>query len=397
MAEYEISGIQLAACAAGIKKNGKPDLSLYTWGEDAAVAAVFTQNAFCAAPVQISRRHLSNTTRGLLINAGNANAGTGVKGIKDAEFCCALVASQIGCEASQILLCSTGVIGEYLPVEKFQSAMPKLAQALQSSHWPDAAQAIMTTDTKPKLRSVDFSLGGKRCRISAIAKGAGMIRPNMATLLSFIASDVNIAQAPLQQALAHAVNLSYNRISVDGDTSTNDSCIAVATGHAGNPRIAESHGSDFVEFQNALVALCQDMAKDLVRDGEGATKLVNVRVEDAASAAEAARVAEAVAHSPLVKTALFAADPNWGRILAAVGRSGIENFNISQVRIFLDQVLIADKGARAESYQESQAKAVMDKTEFDIRICLGRGTAQFQMWTCDFSYDYVKINAEYRS
>jgi len=397
MTQFDISGIQLAAGTAGIKKNGKPDISLYVWDEDSQVAAVFTQNAFCAAPVQLSRRHLSNAPRALLINAGNANAGTGAQGLKDAEFCCALVASQLGCEATQVLLCSTGVIGEYLPVEKFQSAMPKLAQGLQASHWPEVAQAIMTTDTRPKLHTRQLQLSGKPCRITAIAKGAGMIRPNMATLLSFIGTDVNIAQAVLQQALNQAVDYSYNRITVDGDTSTNDTCVAVATGRAGNSRINSVTDSDFAVFQSALSELCQALAKDLVRDGEGATKLVNVTVEDAATEKEAAAVAEAVAHSPLVKTALFAADPNWGRILAAVGRSGVDNLNVNLVRIFLDQVLIADNGGRAPSYQESQAQAVMDKAEFDIRICLGRGTASYQLWTCDFSYDYVKINAEYRS
>ena len=397
MAQFEISGLKLAATAAAIKKNGKPDLSLYTWNEDSQVAAVFTQNAFCAAPVIVSRRHLQKSPRALLINAGNANAGTGTRGIQDAEFCCALVASQLGCEAEQVLLCSTGVIGEYLPVQKIQSAMPGLAQSLQQTQWPEAARAIMTTDTQPKFQQRELQLSAHRCSIGGIAKGAGMIRPNMATLLSFIATDVNIAQAPLQQALRHAADQSFNRITVDGDTSTNDTCIAVATAHAGNSLIDSVDHPDFNAFQNALSELCQALAKDLVRDGEGATKLVNVMVEEAADAQEALRVAEAVAHSPLVKTALFAADPNWGRILAAVGRAGIENFNINTVRIFLDQVLIADNGARAESYQEADAQTVMDRAEFDIRICLGRGTARHNLWTCDFSYDYVKINAEYRT
>ena len=397
MEQHDISGISLAATAAGIKKNGRADLSLYVWDSESSVAAVFTRNAFCAAPVTLSRKHLANMPRALLINAGNANAGTGARGLKDAQFCCALVASQLACEEEQILLCSTGVIGEYLPVQKIQSAMPGLINGLQETNWSQAAQAIMTTDTRPKLRSREFNIGQKAARISAIAKGAGMIRPNMATLLSFVATDVNIAREPLQQALQAAVNVSYNRISVDGDTSTNDTCIAVASCHLNNARIDSIEHPDYAAFVAILSELLQDLAKDLVRDGEGATKLINVRVEQAANEAEAARVADAVAHSPLVKTALFAADPNWGRILAAVGRSGIENFNIEAVRIFLDQVLIADHGARAESYQESAAKAVMDKAEFDIRICLGRGSAHYQMWTCDFSYDYVKINAEYRS
>jgi len=397
MTAFEIPGIQLAASAAGIKKNGKPDLSLYSWDQDCQVAGVFTQNAFCAAPVLLSRQHLPFSPRALLINSGNANAGTGERGMKDAEFCCALVASQLGCEASQVLLCSTGVIGEYLPVDKIQSAMPRLAENLRSSNWPQAAEAIMTTDTQPKWRTKTVTLGATDCRISGIAKGAGMIRPNMATLLSFIASDANISQSALQQALRHAAELSFNRITVDGDTSTNDSCIAVASARAGNAPIDSDNHPDFAQFQGALIELCQELAKDLVRDGEGATKLVNVRVEQAASQDEAARVADAVAHSPLVKTALFAADPNWGRILAAVGRAGIENFDIAPVRLFLDQVLIAEHGGRAQSYREADAQAVMDQAEFDIRIILGRGSAEYQLWTCDFSYDYVKINAEYRS
>lgn len=396
MTAHAISGIRLAATAAGIKKNGKPDLSLYQWDPDSTVAAVFTQNAFCAAPVSLSKQHLSQRPRALLINAGNANAGTGAQGAKDAEFCCDMVSSQLGCEARQVLLCSTGVIGEYLPLEKFQSALPGLAQALKEDAWPAAATAIMTTDTRPKLRSVELNLGGSQCRITGICKGSGMIHPNMATMLSFIGTDVKIPQALLQQALQQAVSYSFNRISVDGDTSTNDTCIMVASGHAA-VAIETKDQASYADFVAALTALCVDLAKDMVRDGEGATKLVNVMVEDAASEQEAALVANSIARSPLVKTALFAADPNWGRILAAVGNSGLEALNINEVRIFLDQVLIAEQGARAKSYAEQQAQAVMDQAEFSIRVCLGRGQASYQIWTCDFSYDYVKINAEYRT
>ena len=398
MTDHNISGIRLAAAKAGIKKNKNLDLVLVEFSRGSQVAAVFTRNAFCAAPVALARKHLQHASpRALLINAGNANAGTGVRGTKDAEFCCALVASQVGCEAVEVIPFSTGVIGEYLPTEKIQSAMPSLAAGLAEGGWPDAALGIMTTDTRPKLISKDFVINGTQCRITGMAKGSGMIKPDMATLLSFIATDVSVEAALLQSCLERAVELSFNRITVDGDTSTNDSCLLVATGEKSGAHIADETSAAYLTFVDALVELCEDLAKECVRDGEGATRLVTVRVDSARDHDEAEAVATTVANSPLVKTALFAADPNWGRILAAVGRSGIDGLDVKKVSVYLDDILIAELGARAESYVEAEAQTVMDKPEYTIRISLGRGNVSYHLWTCDFSYDYVKINAEYRS
>lgn len=398
MTAYNISGIRLAATRAGIKKNGKLDLVLIEFNPGTQAAAVFTRNAFCAAPVTLARDHLKRgAPRALLINAGNANAGTGDRGLKDAEFCCAMVASHLGCETDEVIPFSTGVIGEYLPTEKVQSALPDLVAVLDEAAWPQAAAGIMTTDTRPKLMSRTVTIEGASCRITGMAKGSGMIKPNMATLLTFLATDALIGRDLLQDCLQHAVGLSFNRITVDGDTSTNDSCLLVATGANPRFRVEALDSASYRAFSLALTELCQELAKECVRDGEGATRLVTVQVNAAKNAQEAETVATTVAHSPLVKTALFAADPNWGRILAAVGRSGVENLDVRKVDIYLDDVLIAEAGARATSYREAAAKAVMDKPEYQIRIQLGRGTGSYNIWTCDFSYDYVKINAEYRS
>lgn len=392
-----VRGVQLATTAAGIKNNQQQDLVLMQFDPGTVCAGVFTRNAFCAAPVAVAKKHLERAgTRALLINSGNANAGTGSKGLSDAERCCALVADTIDCDRQQVLPFSTGVIGEYLPMDKIETAIRQLPGRRTEDAWLDAAAAIMTTDTVPKAVSRSLRIGSSDVTITGIAKGAGMIRPDMATMLAFLATDACIDSSWLQQALAAAVDGSFNCISVDGDTSTNDACMLAATGAAANP-VLNSDSSEGRLFQQALDDVCLQLAQSIVRDGEGATKFVTVSVGGAASADEARAVAYTVAHSPLVKTALFASDPNWGRVLAAVGRTGITELAIEAVAIYLDDVCIVAGGGRHPDYQEAMGQAVMQQDEITIRITLGRGEAQATVWTTDLSYDYVKINAEYRT
>jgi glutamate N-acetyltransferase/amino-acid N-acetyltransferase len=393
-----IRGVRIAAAAAGIRYRDRDDLVLIELPAGSRCAATFTRNAFCAAPVTVARQHLGSATpRWLLINAGNANAGTGERGLEDARACCNALGALTECRASEVLPFSTGVIGEYLPVDRIVDALPLALDNLAEDAWDSAARAIMTTDTRPKRVTRQVVLGRHRATITGIAKGAGMIRPDMATMLAFVATDAAIATPLLQRSLLTAVNCSFNAISIDGDTSTNDACVLVATGTLDNPPIDDETSTQLADFQHALNAVCSELATAIVRDGEGATKLVSIEVYGGRSAAEARQVADTIAHSPLVKTALFAGDPNWGRILAAVGRAGLEALDIEQVRISLDEVLIVSAGGRDPRYSEEAGRSVMAKDEFSIRVELGRGNASARVLTCDLSYDYVRINAEYRT
>ncbi|MDD2865278.1 MAG: bifunctional glutamate N-acetyltransferase/amino-acid acetyltransferase ArgJ [Methylococcales bacterium] len=391
-----ISGVQLGTANAGIKQTVRDDLLIFQFGEKATCAGVFTQNAFCAAPVHVAKAHLSQSPRWLLINSGNANAGTGEQGMRDANQTCADLAGITGGRAGQVLPFSTGVIGQSLPVEKITVALPNAVTNLAENNWQAAAQAIMTTDTFPKGVSKTIQLDGENVTINGISKGAGMIQPNMATMLSFIATDAKISQPLLQQCLARAAELSFNRITVDGDTSTNDACILIASGESNTPEIL-MNSQNYVIFSDAVLAVAKELAELIVRDGEGATKLMRIVVSEAASDAEAVQVAKTIAHSPLVKTAFFASDPNWGRILAAVGRAGVENMELEKIRIYLDDVCIVRNGGRADDYTEEAGQAVMNQAEIQIGVKLGRGDFSQTVLTCDFSYDYVKINAEYRT
>jgi glutamate N-acetyltransferase/amino-acid N-acetyltransferase len=393
-----IAGIRLATVDAEIKNNDRDDMVLIEAVEGSQVAAVYTQNAFCAAPVIICKRHQSlKPSRYLLINAGNANAGTGEQGYNAALRCCEQLAKLANVDAEQVLPFSTGVIGQQLPLEKMTSALPSLFDKLASDNWFNAANGIMTTDTIAKAISKQIDLDGQQVTITGIAKGSGMIQPNMATMLSYVATDAAIDKTVLDQLLKQAVNKSFNRITVDGDTSTNDACVLIATAKAKNQVISDSHSESAQTFYAALVEVMQYLAHAIVRDGEGATKFICVDVEQGETAVECRQVAYTIAHSPLVKTAMFASDPNWGRILAAVGRSGLSNFDLTKINIYLGDVCIIRKGEPAEEYTEEAGQTVMDLDEIDIKVELGRGEANDTVWTCDFSYDYVKINAEYRT
>jgi len=391
---YTVAGVRLATAAAGIRKPGRQDVLLIEIPAGTVTAAMFTRNAFCAAPVILAKEHLAHhAPRYLLINSGNANAGTGESGLQAAAQSCRAVAEQCGCDTTEVLPFSTGVLGEPPPVDTIRDVLAPLQQALSEDDWPAAARAIMTTDTVPKLVSRRTTLAGKPVCLTGIAKGAGMIRPDMATMLSFLATDAVLDKDTLQSCLQRAVNKSFNRISVDGDTSTNDAVVLMATGRSGVvPQAAELAG-----FQTMLDEVCTELARAIVRDGEGATKLINIVVEEGGSEQECARVAYAIAHSPLVKTAFFASDPNWGRILAAVGYAGVDELDIAKVRLYLDDVCIVEDGGRSASYSEDKGRRVMQQSEITIRVVLQRGQASTTVWTCDFSYDYVKINAEYRT
>ncbi len=398
LAFQPVPGLLLAAGAAGIRYQGRDDLVVFELPPGAACAAVFTRNAFCAAPVTLARRHLhAGAPRYLLINSGNANAGTGRRGLDDARASCEALARLGDCTPEQVLPFSTGVIGEHLPVERLAAALPAVLERLDPAGWASAARAIMTTDTVPKLVSRQFMLAGRTATLTGIAKGAGMICPNMATMLAFLATDAAVAPDILQSVLQSAADRSFNAITIDGDTSTNDACVLAATGALGNPLIEDAASADFAALQAAVESVCVELATAIVRDGEGATKLVTVQVEQAADLAEARQVAYTIAHSPLVKTALFASDPNWGRILAAVGRAGLADLDIERIRIHLGDVLIVTDGGRAPDYTEAAGAAVMAEPEILIRVALGRGEIETRVLTCDFSYDYVRINAEYRS
>jgi glutamate N-acetyltransferase/amino-acid N-acetyltransferase len=394
---YPVPGIRLGTACAGIRHPDRRDLLVMELDRGSRCAAVFTQNAFCAAPVTLARRHLgSGSPRYLLVNSGNANAGTGRQGLRDAEYCCELLASATGCAPGEVLPFSTGVIGEALPVGKIEARLPDAVASLADTGWEDAAHGILTTDTFPKGASRRFDINGHAVTITGIAKGAGMIRPNMATMLAFIATDAGIDYQLLQACLERAVAGSFNRITVDGDTSTNDACVLVATGKSDMPAImaADSHYATFCE---AVAEICTELAQAIVRDGEGATKFVTVVVDGGRDANECLQVAYTIAHSPLVKTALFASDPNWGRILAAIGRAGVVDLALAGVDIFLDEVCIIRGGEIAAGYSEAAGQQVMNRDDITIRTSLGRGKASERVWTCDLSYDYVRINAEYRT
>ena len=391
---YPVKGFRLGTTKAGIRYSDRKDLVVMEIAEGATVAGVFTKNAFCAAPVQVAKQHLSNVTpRYLVVNTGNANAGNGPQGLVDASLTCQDLAELVNCNEQEVLPFSTGVIGEVLPVDTLIQGLPNALSSLSEDGWADAAEGIMTTDTYPKAVSRQIEYQGEMVAITGIAKGAGMIKPNMATMLAYVATDLAIESDVLQQMLDHAVNQSFNRITVDGDTSTNDACVLIATGQSSASAINEIDA----DIQQAITEAFVELAQALIRDAEGATKFITIAVKGGATEEECLAVAYTVAESPLVKTALFASDPNWGRVLAAVGRAGVDNLDADQVKIYLDDVLIAENGGRAASYTEEQGQTVMDQEDISITIDLTRGKASTQVWTSDLSHDYIKINAEYRT
>ena len=392
-----VPGVRVATAALGGRGEPRDDLTLFELGAGASCAATFTRNAFRAAPVTVASEHLARTApRYLLVNAGNANAGTGARGIEDARRCCVIVAESTGVTAESVLPFSTGVIGEPLSMERFEGAIPAAARRLGEDGWLDAASAIATTDIVPKGASRSVDLGGRSAVVTGIAKGSGMIRPDMATMLAFIATDAAVAPDALGSMVTDAVDASFNRITVDGDTSTNDACVLVATGALGNVPVGEG-APEFRALSEAVGDVARELAHAIVRDGEGATKFVTVEVEEGGSAPECLAVAFTVAHSPLVKTALYASDANWGRILAAVGRAGVVDLDVSRIRIWLNGVCIVSGGGRDAGYTEEAGTQAVSQEEIVIRIALGRGRATDRVWTCDFSHRYVTINAEYRT
>ena len=393
-----IKGISLGTAKAHIKKPNRKDLLLVTIAEGSRVSGVFTQNAFCAAPVLLCKEHLKNESdiRALIINTGCANAGTGEEGILKAKETCQAVSELLSINSRQVLPFSTGVILESLPIDKIKNGLPDTVKNLDPAHWFDAAEAIMTTDIAPKGASRRIKIQDREIFISGVSKGSGMIHPNMATMLSFIATDASINQILLDKLLKEVTQQSFNCITVDGDTSTNDSFILIATGHAGNREIIEED-NDYEILKAAILEVAIELAQAIVRDGEGATKFITIQVESGLDNAECRKVGFAIAHSPLIKTAFFASDPNLGRILAAIGYAGIESLDISKIELYLGDFLVAEKGGRATSYTENQGQEVMKHSEISMRILLNRGHAKATIWTCDFSYDYVKINADYRS
>jgi glutamate N-acetyltransferase/amino-acid N-acetyltransferase len=393
-----VAGIELGWAEAGIRKAARKDLLVVRVADGASIAGVFTQNAFAAAPVLVCREHLAGNrgVRALVVNTGNANAGTGEPGMVAARASCEALAKLIGCDARQILPFSTGVIMEPLPIERLIAGLPQAIGRLGEDHWLQAAQAIMTTDTVPKAVSRRANIAGTTITVTGIAKGAGMIRPNMATMLGFIGTDAAIAPALLQQLTQHLADRSFNCITIDGDTSTNDSFITIATG-CGPVRIESARAASFAALSEVLADVARELAQAIVRDGEGATKFIEVRVEQAATEHEARQVGYAVAHSPLVKTAFFASDPNLGRILAAVGNAGIDGLQPERVQMYLDGVYVVRDGGRHPAYQEEDGQSVMKNSEIVVRLQLGRGRAVASVWTTDLSHEYVSINADYRS
>ena len=400
-----VPGVRLGIAEAGVRKVGRKDLTVILLDEGAAVAGVFTQNRYCAAPVQVCREHLSgiNTSnsatqiRALVINTGNANAGTGAKGLADARATAAALAGLLNLNPQQVLPFSTGVIMENLPVDRIVAGMPAAIADAQAAHWAKAAEGIMTTDTVPKAFSAQVVLSGQTVTITGISKGAGMIRPNMATMLGFLATDANIDAALLPALATDLANSSFNRITIDGDTSTNDSFMVMATCKAAHPQITNWESADGQALRAAMMSVAQQLAHAIVRDGEGATKFITIRVDGGQTSEECRLAAYAIAHSPLVKTAFFASDPNLGRILAAVGYAGIHDLDQGLIAMYLDDVCVVQNGGRNPAYQESDGQRVMKQSEITIRIDLGRGTATDTVWTCDLSHDYVSINADYRS
>ena len=392
----QIPGVRLSAVPAKIKNWQRDDLLLIEIAEGASVSATFTQNAFCAAPVLVAKEHIrQGNIRALLINAGNANAATGERGLKTAEQSCEGVAKALGIEAQQVLPFSTGVIGEHLPVQKILDALPAAVDNLQADAWDSASRAIMTTDTRPKTASRTLDIDGETITIAGIAKGAGMIQPNMATMLAYVATDARIAQPLLDALVKEAVGASFNRISIDGDTSTNDACVLIASGAAGSE--IESGSEAYAQLKAAIVDVHIELAQAIVKDGEGATKFVTVQVNNATNSKEALRMAFEIGESPLVKTAMYASDPNWGRLVMAIGNAGAENLDTSKISVFLDDVQIVEAGGRADSYTEEAGLKIFEQLEFTITVDLQRGDACEHIWTCDFSHEYVTINAEYRT
>jgi len=394
---FLINGIRLGTACAGIRQTERDDLAVIEITEDSRLAAVFTQNRFCAAPVMIARTHLhQEEPQWLLINSGNANAGTGSQGYEDCLQTCQLLADKTGVHKEAVLPFSTGVIGERLDVEKFARAIPSALENLDPYGWEKAARAIMTTDTQPKLASATCTIEGQTVSVLGIAKGAGMIRPDMATMLAYVATDAAIEKELLDQWLHEAVDKSFNRITVDGDTSTNDACVLISTGCSGI-QVDDLEKERQDEVQQAIEQVFLELAQAIVRDGEGATKFITIEVGGGASSDECLQVAYTIAHSPLVKTAFFASDPNWGRLLAAIGRSGIDDLAITKVSIRLGDVSLIENGEPARDYTEEQGAAVMQQDEITVHVDLGRGEELETLWTCDLSYDYVRINAEYRT
>ena len=397
-----VAGIEIGVAEAGIKKPNRKDLLVLKLAPTATVAGVFTLNRFCAAPVQISKANLAAVTAGaapiraLLVNTGNANAGTGESGLADAQASCAALAELLGCTPQQILPFSTGVILEPLPVQRLVAGLPQAVAALTPDNWFSAAEAIMTTDTQPKAGSRTVTIGGHAVTLTGISKGAGMIKPNMATMLGFLAFDATVAQPVLDQLVKQAADKSFNCITIDGDTSTNDSFMLVATG-AGSLVIDSIESPHYAELAAAVTELSTFLAQAIVRDGEGATKFMTVTVEDGRNVEECRKIAYSIAHSPLVKTAFFASDPNLGRILAAIGYAGVDDLDVGQLNLYLDDVWVAKNGGRNPDYQEQDGQRVMQQSEITIRVKLARGDATATLWTCDLSHDYVSINADYRS
>ncbi|MEW6118973.1 MAG: bifunctional glutamate N-acetyltransferase/amino-acid acetyltransferase ArgJ [Pseudomonadota bacterium] len=393
-----VAGIRLGIASAGIKKPGRRDLTLIELAPGSRVAGVFTQNRFCAAPVTVCRQHLTTgDIRALVINTGNANAGTGEAGLANARRSCEAVAALFGVKAENILPFSTGVILEPLPVEKILPALPAAKADLAPDHWSEAAHAIMTTDIVAKGASRQVQIGGKTVTVTGIAKGSGMIHPNMATMLGFVATDAAVAPALMQGLVRDVADVSFNCVTVDGDTSTNDSFVLIATGCAGHAEIQDAASADYAALKQALTEVAVELAQAMARDGEGATKFMTIAVAGGRDVAECKQVAYAIARSPLVKTAFFASDPNLGRILAAIGYAGVADLDVNTLKVWLGDVLVAEHGGRAASYTEAQGAAVMKESEITVRVALARGNANATVWTCDFSYDYVKINAEYRT
>jgi glutamate N-acetyltransferase/amino-acid N-acetyltransferase len=393
-----INGVKLHAISAGIKKNQQLDLILIELPESTHAAGVFTQNAFCAAPVTLCKQHLNQTinSRYLLINSGNANACTGDDGMQAAISSCKAISKQKNVAEENVLPFSTGVIGEPFPIEKIEQAIPELIAGLDENNWTLAAQGIMTTDTRPKGATRTITIDGETIVINGIAKGAGMIKPNMATMLAYIVTNAQVEASLLKDLVKEAADASFNRISIDGDTSTNDSCILAATGES-NVLFENIDSNSYLEFKSAIIEVFKELAQAIVRDGEGATKFISIEVEKGGSREECLDVAYAIAHSPLVKTALFASDPNWGRIVAAIGYAGVKDLDANKVKVFLGDVLIVENGGRATTYTEEHGQVVMNQDEIVLRILLGRGDCKETLWTTDLSHEYIKINAEYRT
>jgi glutamate N-acetyltransferase/amino-acid N-acetyltransferase len=396
-----VAGIELGYAEAGVRKANRKDLLVMKLAPGATIAGVFTLNRFCAAPVQVCKTHLAQASdaapiRALVINTGNANAGTGEEGLARANVTCAELAKLLGLKSEQVLPFSTGVILEPLPVDRITAGLPAAIANLKTDNWFAAAESIMTTDTQPKAASRTITIGGKKVVMTGISKGAGMIKPNMATMLGYLAFDAKVPQALLNQLVKDAADQSFNCITIDGDTSTNDSFMLIATG-AGELEITNGDSAEYKELAAAVSALSQNLAHQIVRDGEGATKFIEVTVEDGSSVEECRKIAYSIGHSPLVKTAFFASDPNLGRILAAIGYAGVDDLDVSKLNLYLDDVWVAKNGGRNPDYKEEDGQRVMKKSEITVRVKLARGTAKASIWTCDLSHEYVTINADYRS